>query len=214
MAFEDLVVTLLVDEVVGGFFVSVPPGHIACIHDLGVGVLPKILKPGLHFKIPFWQTAKIFNTQTLEYTIEDGFDINHPEVLGDVPVTVTTKDGIDLKIKASLLFRIDKTQAPKVWENIGDHFVPKVVRPYTRNQISNIFSQITFEQFSAYRNETQAKIQEELELQFSDKGLVVEKFLLSEVERIKFQKKEEKQEKKEEEENSDSNKKPEEKEDK
>lgn len=181
MAFEDLVVTLLVDEVVGGFFVSVPPGHIACIHDLGRGVLPKVLKPGLHLKIPFWQTAKLFNAQTLEYTISDDFDLSHPEALGDIPLNIETKDDIDLKIKGSLLFRINKESAPKIWENIGDYFVPKVVRPYTRNQIANIFSQITYEQFTAYRKEIQEKIQDELTEAFSDKGLVVEKFLLSEV---------------------------------
>jgi regulator of protease activity HflC (stomatin/prohibitin superfamily) len=192
MAFEDLVVTLLVDEVVGGFFISVPPGHIACVHDLGRGVLPKVLKPGLHFKIPFWQTAKLFNAQTLEYTISDDFDLSHPEALGDKPIIVSTSGGTDIKVKGSLLFHINKQEAPTVWENIGDNFVPKVVRPFTRNQISNVFSQITIDQLGAYRHQIEQKIQENLTKQLDDKGLVVEKFLLSEVERIKPHQKEEK----------------------
>ena len=61
MEFDKLVVGFLVDEVVGGFFISVPPGHIACIYDRGRGVLKRVLGPGLHLKIPFWQIAKLFN---------------------------------------------------------------------------------------------------------------------------------------------------------
>lgn len=188
MAFEDLVVTLMVDEVVGGFFVNVPPGHIACIHDLGRGVLPKIFKPGLHLKIPFWQTAKLFNAQTLEYTISEGFDLSHPENLGDVPVNVTTSDGQDLTVKGSILFRISKQDAPILWENIGDNFVPKVVRPYTRNQISSVFSQVTYAQAATYRKNLEDQIEETLKAMFSDKGLILEKFLLSEIETVKGKK--------------------------
>ena len=43
--FDKLVVGFLVDEVVGGFFISVPPGHIACVYDRGYGVLKKGLGP-------------------------------------------------------------------------------------------------------------------------------------------------------------------------
>ena len=35
---DKLLVSFLVDEVVGGFFISVPPGHLACIYDRGRGV--------------------------------------------------------------------------------------------------------------------------------------------------------------------------------
>ena len=65
MDFDKLVVSFLVDEVVGGFFISVPPGHVACVYDRGRGVLPRVWGPGLHLKIPFWQVAKLFNSQIL-----------------------------------------------------------------------------------------------------------------------------------------------------
>lgn len=175
----------MVDEVVGGFFVNVPPGHIACLHDLGRGVLPRVLKPGLHVKIPFWQTAKLFNAQTLEYTISDDFDLSHPGNLGDIPVNVTTQDGKNLVVKGSILFRINKEDAPKLWENVGDNFVPKVVRPFTRNQIASVFSQVTFAQASTYRKNLENQIEKELDQMFHDKGLKLERFLLSEIETSK-----------------------------
>jgi hypothetical protein len=93
MEFDKLVVSFLVDEVVGGFFINVPPGHVACIHDLGRGVLKKIWGPGLHLKIPFWQRAKLFNAQILEYLIRHDFDLSNKEALGDEAITAKTADG-------------------------------------------------------------------------------------------------------------------------
>lgn len=82
--FDKLVVSFLVDEVVGGFFISVPPGHVACVYDRGLGVLKRTWGPGLHLKIPFWQIAKLFNAQILEYTIRHGFDLSAKEALGEI----------------------------------------------------------------------------------------------------------------------------------
>ncbi|KKT64871.1 MAG: hypothetical protein UW58_C0035G0010 [Candidatus Collierbacteria bacterium GW2011_GWC2_44_30] len=50
--FDKLVVSFLVDEVVGGFFISVPPGHVACVYDRGAGVLKRVLP---NYSMPrFW----------------------------------------------------------------------------------------------------------------------------------------------------------------
>src|SRR4030042_5144348 len=92
MEFDKLVVSFLVDEVVGGFFISVPPGHIACLYDRGYGVLKRTWGPGLHLKIPFWQIAKLFNAQILEYTITEGFDFSKKEALGDKAINSSSAD--------------------------------------------------------------------------------------------------------------------------
>lgn len=177
--FDKLVVSFLVDEVVGGFFISVPPGHIACVYDRGRGVLRKVLDPGLHLKIPFWQVAKLFNAQILEYTIRDSFDIKDKEVLGDEPILTTTKDNQSLSVEGSILFKIDKQNAPELWENIGDNFVSKVVRPYSRSRISNIFTQFDSQSLDQSRGQIEQLLKEELTKLFEDKGLIVEGVLLS-----------------------------------
>ncbi|OQA83775.1 MAG: SPFH domain / Band 7 family protein [Microgenomates group bacterium ADurb.Bin238] len=179
--FDKLVVGFLVDEVVGGFFVSVPPGHVACIYDRGAGVLPRVWGPGLHLKLPFWQVAKLFNAQILEYTIRKGFDINQKEALGDEPITTVTQDGHPISVEGSLLFKIDKANAPELWENIGDNFVSKVVRPFARSRIANIFTQITADQIRSSRTQVEEALKQELNRLFDDKGLIVEGVLLSEV---------------------------------
>lgn len=181
MAFDELVVSFLVDEVVGGFFISVPPGHVACIYDRGRGVLSKIWGPGLHLKIPFWQVAKLFNAQILEYTIKFGFKLPDKEALGDDAINASTRDNKLIQIEASILFKIDKTKAPEIWENIGENFVSKVVRPVSRSRIRSVLSEVTVEQLTSYRTDIEEKIKKELNKIFDGKGIICEGFLLSEV---------------------------------
>ncbi|MEO8581462.1 MAG: prohibitin family protein [Patescibacteria group bacterium] len=182
MEFDRLVVSFFVDEVVGGFFISVPPGHVACIYDRGRGVLPYVWGPGLHFKIPFWQIAKLFNAQILEYTIRRGFDFSsNKEALGDEPIITTSKDGKLVSMEGSILFRIDRKNAPELWENLGENVVSKVVRPFSRSRISSVFSQFTVDEISSHRKEIEDVMRHELNASFEDKGLLCEGVLLSEV---------------------------------
>src|SRR3989339_202007 len=62
---DKIMYSFVVEDVLKGFFITVPPGYVACVYDLGRGVLKKVLHPGLHLKIPFWQRAKLFNTQDI-----------------------------------------------------------------------------------------------------------------------------------------------------
>jgi len=182
MDFDKLVVSFLVDEVVGGFFISVPPGHIACVYDRGRGVLPRVWGPGLHLKIPFWQVAKLFNSQILEYSIRKGFDISlNQEALGDEPIMTSTNDGRDVQVEGSVLFRIDRDNAPELWENLGENLVSKVVRPYSRSRIASVFGELTLDQIKKNRSQIEELVKEDLNLYFKDKGLNCEGFLLSEV---------------------------------
>lgn len=182
MELDRLVVSFMVDEVVGGFFISVPPGHIACVYDRGRGVLPRVWGPGLHLKLPFWQVAKLFNAQILEYSLLEGFDLSkNKEALGDQPVVTSTKDGKDISIQGSILFRIDRNNAPELWENIGENVVSKVVRPFSRSRISSVFSELTLEQIKQNRNQVETIVKDDLSHHFQNRGLECEGFLLSEV---------------------------------
>jgi len=179
--FDKLVVSFLVDEVVGGFFISVPPGHVACVFDRGLGVLKRVWGPGLHLKIPFWQIAKLFNAQIVEYTIRHGFDLSLKEALGDEPVIAGTKDNKTISIEGSILFKLDKANAPELWESIGDNFISKVVRPYSRSRIASAFSKYNANEIASQRTQIEALLKEELNQLFKDKALIIENVLFSEV---------------------------------
>lgn len=178
---DKLLVSFLVDEVVGGFFISVPPGHIACVYDRGQGILKKVWGPGLHLKLPFWQVAKMFNAQVVEYTIRHGFDLSMKEALGDEPLNAVTTDNKVVTVEGSILFRINKDDAPQLWENVGDNFVSKVVRPVARSRIRTVIAETSSEYLRSKREEVETKIKDELNKIFHEKGLNCEGALLSEI---------------------------------
>ena len=181
MAFDQLVASFFVDEIVGGFFINVPPGHVACLYDLGKGVLPKVWGAGLHFKIPFWRKAKLFNAQILEYTIKHGFDLTKKEALGDEELLAVTADNKSIVVEGSILFKIDKTQAPRLWENIGEQFVSKVVRPVSRSRFRSILAEYSSADLVTKRLEIEQRIKDELNFVFLEKSLITDSVLLSNV---------------------------------
>jgi len=185
MELDRLVVSFFVDEVVGGFFISVPPGHVACLYDRGRGVLPQVWGPGLHLKIPFWQIAKLFNAQVLEYSISEGFNLDNREALGDLPIKTSTSDGKYIQMEGSVLFRINKSMAPQLWENVGDKFVSKVVRPIARSRIASLLSEFSLSQINTTRAKVEDLLKQELNTRFNSMGLMCEGVLLSEIKLLK-----------------------------
>lgn len=181
--FDKLVVGFFVDEVAGGFFVDVPPGQVACVYDRLRGVLRHTWGPGLHFKLPFLQKAKLFNAQTLEYSIRPGFEAEvNREILGDDPISATTADGANISVLGTILIRINRDQVVGLWENIGEGFVSKIIRPVSRSRIRTALSEFTVQQLnSASRHDAEKRIKEQLEFELGPKGLIVEGVLLSEI---------------------------------
>ena len=178
---EKLVTSVIIDDILGNFFVSVPPGHIACIYDRGRGVLKKVHKPGLHLKIPFWQKKKLFNTQIQEYPIKKGFDIAKEDAVGDRSIVALTVDDRPVSVEGTILFRIDAECASSLWENIGDDYVKKIIRPITRSRIRMIISTYTNLEICSKQDEIEIAIERELEPIFQKKSLILEDVLLSNI---------------------------------
>ena len=179
---DKLMYSFVMDDVLKGFFVPVPPGYVACVYDLGRGVLKKVLTPGLHFKIPFWQKAKLFNTQTLEYSISRSFDLHNQKALGDIPIAALSEDGVRLGIEGTILLRLDMHQIPEIWQTIGEDFVAKIIRPTVRSRIRLVASKFSQEEIMRdKRDAVEAELKSELERIFYARGIFVENVLLSEV---------------------------------
>jgi regulator of protease activity HflC (stomatin/prohibitin superfamily) len=183
--FDKIVVSFLTDEVVGGFFVDVPPGQVAVVYDRFRGVLRNTWGPGLHFKLPFIQKAKRFNTQTLEYTIRDGFNAEeNREILGDDPIICVTSDGVEISVYGTVLVRLNRDSVVGLWENIGEDFISKIVRPVSRSRFRTAISEFTLQQLTtSERHNAERRIKELFETEFHPKGLLVEGVLLSEINR-------------------------------
>ena len=162
---DQMMYSFVVEDVLKGLFIYVPPGYVACVYDLGRGVLKKVMMPGLHLKIPFWQKAKLFNTQTLEYSISDEFRPEHVKALGDVPLVAQSSDGKRIQVEGTILLRLDIEQIPMIWQNIGDDFAR-----YPHADI-----------YSTRRDQVEIETKQELERIFFPRGIRVENVLLSDI---------------------------------
>lgn len=179
---DKLMYSFVVEDVLKGFFIHVPPGYVAAVYDLGRGVLKKIYKPGLHLKIPFWQKATLFNTQTLEYSIGKKFNPDKPELLGDQPIGASTKDGKKITIEGTILLRLDPEQIPEIWQNIGQNFVEKIIRPTIQSRIRMIAAKYTQDEIcTTKRADVEINTRQELERILYPRGIFVENVLLKEI---------------------------------
>ncbi|MFA5022617.1 MAG: prohibitin family protein [Patescibacteria group bacterium] len=179
---DKIMYSFVVEDVLKGFFIHVPPGYVACVYDLGRGVLKKIYKPGLHLKIPFWQKAMLFNTQTLEYDIGKKFNPDKPELLGDQPITASGKDGKKISIEGTILLRLDPEQIPEIWQSIGEKFVEKIIRPTIQSRVRMIAAKYDVREISTTkRAEVEIAARQELERILYPRGIFVENVLLKEV---------------------------------
>lgn len=182
---DRLVYSFVVDDVLKGIFIYVPPGYVACVYDLGRGVLKKVLTPGLHLKIPFWQKAKLFNIQTLEYSISRQFNPEHANALGDIPIAAVTQDGKRVGVEGTILLRLDIHQVPSIWQTIGEDFVAKIVRPAIRSRIRMVLSRFDYQSIiGQHRDSVEIELKNELERIFYPRGIYVENVLLSEISQI------------------------------
>lgn len=182
---DKLVYSFVVDDVLKGLFIYVPPGYVACVYDLGRGVLKKVLTPGLHLKIPFWQKAKLFNVQTLEYSISRQFDATQERALGDIPIAAVTQDGKRVGVEGTILLRLDIHQVPSIWQTIGEDFVAKIIRPAIRSRIRMVFSRFDFQDIiGSKRDSVEMELKNELERIFYPRGIYIENVLLSEISQI------------------------------
>lgn len=179
---DKLMYSFVMEDVLKGIFIYVPPGYVACVYDLGRGVLKKVLTPGLHLKIPFWQKAKLFNTQTLEYSISREFNPENKRAMGDIPTAAVTQDEKKIGVEGAILLRLDIHQIPAIWQTIGEDFVEKIIRPTVRSRIRMVMSRFSKPDIIGQKRDVvETELKNELERIFYSRGIYVENVLLSEI---------------------------------
>ena len=178
---DNLLVSLFVDEIVGGLIVTVPPGHVGCIYSIFSGVLQNVWYPGMHFKIPIIHRVKLFNAQLIEYTISKDVTLkDNKEIMGDELINAVTADNKFVAVEATVLIKLDTEKLPEIWQNIGENFVSKVVRPVTRSRIRKVLTNHSLmKSLSTDRSMIEDEIRQELRDSLTPHGLFVDDFYLS-----------------------------------
>ena len=157
--------------------IFVPAGFVGVVYDRGLGVLGKPMREGINFAIPFWQTVTLFDTRIQEYTMSAAVD--EGALRRDDALDAPTSDGQQVKVDATVLFRVNSEKAPELFRAIGVTYVDKIIRPFTRSQIRMIISRYTAPSiYSEKRQEAETVMTSELSELLAPKFVIVDKVLL------------------------------------
>jgi regulator of protease activity HflC (stomatin/prohibitin superfamily) len=139
-------------------------------------VQKQTLESGLSLINPLMEVTNI-DTRTQNYTMSGVHDEGTKS--GDDAIKVLTADGLEVTIDLSVLYRVNPTEAPKLLSEIGVNFEDKIVRPITRTRIrDNSVYYDAVALYSTKRDEFQSRIFKTIEVDFKQRGLILENLLV------------------------------------
>jgi regulator of protease activity HflC (stomatin/prohibitin superfamily) len=148
--------------VIGGPLRVIPAGTVG-VKDFFGSVSPQPLQPGIRLVVPFTKIVK-FSVKKLELM-----------ETAEVP----SKEGLNLSLDVSLIYRLDPAKAPEIYRTVGTDYFAVVGEPQFRSAIREITA--SYEAKALYSVERE-KISLEISSQFQrltrDSGIITEQVLL------------------------------------
>lgn len=118
-----------------------------------------------------------FDIKTQNYTMSGIADEGNKG--GDDAIRALSKDGLEVTIDLTVLYRIIPESAPAIYRELGVEYRDVIVRPIARTRIRDLAA--NYEAVSLYsskREEFQSKIFSAIEKDFDQRGLVLEQLLV------------------------------------
>ncbi len=135
------------------------------------------LTPGLHWIIPFVESVQKYSVAQQTYTMSSA--TGEGAVTGDDSIQARTKDGQQVFIDASVIYKPDSTQIIQLHINWQGRYEEMVVRPVSRAAIRNAVSQFGVEELvSTKRAELELAIRTEIETKLKANNVTMSDFLM------------------------------------
>ena len=154
---------------------QIDAGYIG-VQSLFGKIQPAILNSGLNIVNPLVDVNSV-DVRTQNYTmsgIKDEGDKN-----GDDAIRVLTRDGLEVTIDLSVLYKVNAQHAPELIKQVGSEFKDKIIRPVARTRIrDNAVYYDAVELYSTKRDEFQHRIFKDINEEFVKRGLILENLLV------------------------------------
>jgi len=180
-----LVATIVVVAALGLMSATtIDAGTVGVVKRLG-RVTGQVLDPGLHFIVPFVDRVIVYNTKDIIYeTTPVAKQATSRADYVDFPVDTTTKDGQQVEISYSIRFRVKRSEAPRIAQELGNEaaVVEKVVKFHSRvlcRQIPRKFE--ASELYTGDVTVVQNEIIEAIHPLFESKGLALDSLGIREI---------------------------------
>lgn len=171
---------------IGGLILIVIGIFTSCVKQINAGhvgvqvlfgqVQSNILNEGLNFVNPLMD-VKDMTVQTQNYTMSGVLDEGNKS--GDDAIRVLSKDGLEVVIDMTVLYRVVAAETPKLYREVGLSYEDKIIRPMARTGIRECaayFDAISL--ISEKREEFETKIRIKIEDEFKKRGIVLEQLLV------------------------------------
>jgi len=163
----------------GASLVFIPPERIGVVISTlsGTGIRNKPLSPGIRFVVPAAEGLVTYPTYWQTYTMSG--KPTEGEVFGSDSIVSRTKDGQEVSIDCSVIFRIDSEQVVRVHVDWQNRYIHDLIRPRTRGVVRKFVSGYTVDQVnSSERMQLETQLDEELRVILEDKGFILDSFVL------------------------------------
>ncbi len=157
----------------------VGPGRVG-VQVLFGKVKERTLNSGLHFVNPLISLEHM-SVRTQAYTMS--IKAGEGQIKGDDAITSLTAEGLRVQLDVTVWYHLVPDNAAEVYKNIGLDYVDKIVRPAIRTAIRNAAVKYNATDiYSVKRMQVTDDIKNELDTNFTPKGVLCEKVLLRNVE--------------------------------
>lgn len=159
--------------------VVVIPAGVTGVEQLFGKVYDTELSSGMHLINPLASVTKM-SVRTEQYTMS--IAPGEGQVKGDDSITSLTKEGLDVNIDFTALYRLQEDRAAEVYRELGTNYVDKLIRPEIRGVIRDIVSQYEAKDlYSEKRQEASVRMEELLKERLEGRGIVIEQAVIRNV---------------------------------
>jgi regulator of protease activity HflC (stomatin/prohibitin superfamily) len=137
------------------------------------------LKSGFHLINPL-TSVEHMSIRTEQYTMS--IAPAEGQVKGDDSISSLTKEGLDVNIDFTALYRLEEDRAAEIYREVGLDYVGKLIRPEIRGVIRDVVSQYEAKDlYSEKRQEASIRMEAMLKERLEGRGIIIEQAVIRNV---------------------------------
>ncbi len=159
--------------------ISIVPAGVTGVEQVFGKVYDDELASGFHLINPLASVTKM-SIRTEQYTMS--IAPTEGQVRGDDSITSLTKEGLDVNIDFTALYRLEEDRAAEIYREVGLDYVGKLIRPEIRGVIRDVVSQYEAKDlYSEKRQEASMQMELLLKDRLEGRGIVIEQAVIRNV---------------------------------
>lgn len=116
-------------------FVVIPAGHVGVVFNVFGGVQPTPLGEGFRIVIPGIQSVVLYDARLKEVTLAMPAPGTRQPGPSEEAITARSKEGLEIGVDVTVQYRIKRSEAALLHQNVGPGYVDTLVVPQIRSKV-------------------------------------------------------------------------------